>query len=65
MQIIVSSKIRSDNTERVQDNYEAYVEYENETARLERLHKRQEIDELDIVELPFFIDSSYQDEYGD
>ena len=39
----------------VPDNYDAFVSYEQEQERLERIHKRQEFEEeIEVEELPFY-----------
>ena len=49
----------------IPDNNDTYEWYERERDRIIKLHRKQEIESLDIDELPFFINSSYQEEYDD
>ena len=44
--------------EYVPDNYDAFITYEREQKRIERLHKKQEIkEEIENEELPFYEES--------
>ena len=40
----------------IPDNYDAFVSYEREQERIERIHKRHEIEEeIENEELPFYV----------
>ena len=42
----------------IPDNYDAFVSYEREQERIERIHKRHEIEEeIENEELPFYEES--------
>jgi hypothetical protein len=48
--------------EKCPDNYDAFETFENEKAILERLHKRQKLEDVDISSLPFYIGELNEEE---
>ena len=46
----------------VPDNYDAFVMYEREQERLERIHKRRELEEIDISNIPFYTENEGEED---